>query len=295
VETPFGYHIIKRPPPDVVRERLTNYLIQTASTRLDSIYMDSLALQNRIKVAKGAAGIMRKAPDNPDESRRSKTKLATFKDGELTVSEFMRWVQALPPQYTTQLKQADDSMLTQFARVLSQNMLLLRQADSAKIQVTPEEWNGMAANYRSQLDTLQVEMGLDTASLRDSTVTSSERNRLVAIKVDQYLDRLASGTSRLRSLPATLATRLRDGSPYRIHDAGINRAVELAEAERQKADSAKAKAGPVKPAPGPAPIPGVTPAPGESTRPAPTRRDSAQPKRDSGPSRMDSTAAKPNQ
>ena len=52
----------------------------------------------------------------------------------------MRWVQALPPQYIAQLKQADDSMLIQFAKILTQNILLLRQADSAEIGVTPEEW-----------------------------------------------------------------------------------------------------------------------------------------------------------
>src|SRR3954467_9546780 len=44
VETPFGYHIIKRPTEDAVRERINSYLAQTAGTRLDSVYMDSLAI-----------------------------------------------------------------------------------------------------------------------------------------------------------------------------------------------------------------------------------------------------------
>ena len=56
VETPFGYHIIKRPDQDAARERLTAYLAQSAGTRLDSIYMDSLALTKQIKVARGARG-----------------------------------------------------------------------------------------------------------------------------------------------------------------------------------------------------------------------------------------------
>jgi hypothetical protein len=270
VETPFGYHIIKRPAMNAVRDRITAYLAQSAGTRLDSIYMDSLAIQNQIKVAKGAAGAMRAAGENPEEARRSKKKLVSFKGGELTVGEFMRWIQALPPQYASQLKQADDSMLTQFARVLSQNVLLLRQADSAKIQVTPEEWAGMAANYRAQVDTLRMEMGLDTAALWDSTVAAADRDKVAAGKVEQYFDRLVSGKSRLRPLPSALAMLLRDRSTYRIYDAGLNRAVELAEAERSKADSAKAKAGPMQPAPGPAPIPGVTPAPNsQAPQPAP--------------------------
>jgi hypothetical protein len=294
VETPFGYHIIKRPGADVVLDRLTSYLVQTAGSRLDSIYMDSLAIQNEIKVSKGAATAMRAAAENPLEARRSKKKLATFKGGELTVSEFMRWIQALPPQYAAQLKQADDSMLTQFARVLSQNVLLLRQADSAKIQVTPAEWKGMEANYRAQLDTLRAEMGLDTAALWDSSAAKVDRSKVAAAKVEQYFDRLISGTSKLRPLPSALATVLRDRSSFRIYDAGLNRAVELAEAERSKADSTKAKSGPLQPAPGPAPIPGITPEAGrDTTQAAPAPKGTGVPKSPSRVGPGDTTGAKP--
>jgi hypothetical protein len=285
VETPFGYHIIKRPSAEAVRERIRNYLVQSAGSRLDSIYMDSLAIQNEIKVEKGAAGAMRAAAEDPDEARHSNKKLATFKGGELTVGEFMRWLSALPPQYATQLRQADDTMLTRFAKVLSQNVILLRQADSAKIRITPAEWKTMADNYRSQLDTLQAEMGLDTVALWDSTVAAGDRTRVAAMKVDQYFDRLLTGKSRLRPLPATLATLLRDRSSYKIYEAGLNRSVEIAQAERSKSDSGKARTGPLQPAPGPAPIPGVPPAGGDSARqpgtkpanPAPApRADSAR-------------------
>jgi hypothetical protein len=286
VETPFGYHIIKRPSQDAVRERINAYLLQSAGTRLDSIYMDSLAMINNIKVAKGAAAAMRGAGENPEEARNSKKTLVSFKGGGLTVGEFMRWVRALPPQYASQLKQADDSMLTQFAKVLTQNVLLLRQADSAKIWVTPEEWKGLEEHYRGQLDTLRMEMGLDTASLRDSTAAKADRDKVAAMKVDQYFDQLVAGKSRLRPLPSALATLLRDRSEYRIYEAGVNRAVELAEAERAKTDSTKAKAGPMQPAPGPAPIPGMGPsgpapqgaAPPKSPPPA-VRGDSATGKR----------------
>ena len=269
VETPFGYHIIKRPAADAVRDRLKAYLVQDAGSRLDSIYMDSLAIQNQIKIEKGAAGAMRAASENPEEARHSKKKLTTFRGGELTVREFMRWTQALPPQYAAQLKQADDTMLIRFARVLSQNMLLLRQADSAKIRVTPAEWTELASGYRAQIDTLRTEMGLDTASLWDSTVAAADRNKVAAMKVDQYFERLTSGKSRLRRLPSGLGTVLREQFSYRINEAGLNRAVELAQ-QRSKADSAKSPTGPLQTAPGPAPIPGATPGgAADSGRPAP--------------------------
>ena len=278
IETPFGYHIIKRPSADAVRDRLQAYLVQSAGGRLDSIYMDSLAIQNEIKVEKDAAGAMRAAAEDPDEARHSNKKLATFKGGDLTVSEFMRWLGALPPQYTTQLRQADDTMLVRFAKVLSQNVLLLRQADSAKIRLTSAEWKTVADNYKSQLDTLQAEMGLDTAALWDSTAPAADRSRVAAMKVDQYFDRLLNGKSRLRPLPSTLATLLRDRSSYKVYEAGLNRAVEVANSERGKADSNRARSGPLQPAPGPAPIPGATPGAGDSAQPRPARPDSAKPK-----------------
>lgn len=260
VETPFGYHIIKRPDLDAVRARLTAFLAQNAGTRLDSIYMDSLALTHQIKVEKGAPAAMRKAGEDPDAARRSSKTLVKFKGGELTVAEFMRWVGALPPQYVAQLKQANDTMLTQFARILTQNVLLLRQADSAKIRATPEEWKSLEEHFRSQVDTLRSEMGLDKATLGDSgAAAATERSKVATLKLEQYFDRLIGGKARLRPLPSALATLLRDSSSYRVYDAGLNRAVELAEAERRKTDSLTAKAGPMRPAPGPAPIPGMAP------------------------------------
>ena len=259
VETPFGYHIIKRPDQDAARERIANHLAQSAGTRLDSIYMDSLALTNEIKVARGAAAVMRKAGEDPDAARQSRKTLVSFKGGELTVGEFMRWVQALPPQYVAQLKQADDSMLTQFAKILTQNVLLLRQADSAGIDISPEEWQGIQARYHSQLDTLRAEMGLDNASLGDSTAVAAERSKVAALKLEQYFDQLIAGKTRLRPIPSALATLLRERSNYKINDAGVNRAIEMAVASTRTADSATASTGPMRPAPGPAPIPGMAP------------------------------------
>jgi parvulin-like peptidyl-prolyl cis-trans isomerase-like protein len=294
VETPFGYHIIKRPNQDSVRERINAYLLQNAGSRLDSIYMDSLAITQKLKLSKGAAAAMRAASENPEEARNSKKTLVSFKGGELTVGEFLRWLRALPPQYAAQLKQADDTMLTQFAKVLSQNVLLLRQADSAKIGITPEEWKRIEEHYRGQLDTLRSEMGLEPASLWDSTIAKTDRNKVAAMKVDQYFERLAAGKARLRPLPSALAALLRDRSAYRIYQAGLNRSVELAEAQRAKTDSAKAKEGPMQPAPGPAPIPGMGPGASGGKAPAAPQapRKAGQPKSPPGAEHADSAIGK---
>jgi len=255
VETPFGFHIIKRPALAEVRPRFKDYLAQQAGARLDSMYMDSLATKADIKVASNAPATIRAAMDAPETARNGTAPIATFKGGTLTVQELMRWVRALPPAYTAQLKTADDSTLQRFSRILTQNVLLLRDADAAGITVSPEEWGGLRQRYLSQLDTLKQDMGLDSSSLGDSSVPAGDRARAAGLKMDGYFDQLIKGNARLRPLPSALATLLREKMPYKVYDAGVSRALELAQAVKPAADSTK-PSGALRPAPGGPPIPG---------------------------------------
>jgi peptidyl-prolyl cis-trans isomerase D len=270
VETPFGYHIIRRPALSDVRGRLGRYLTERASVRLDSMYMDSLAGAYKVEVLDDAPRSMREAWESPDESRRSDKALVRFTGGELTVREYLRWVRALPPQYSAQLRQANDTVLGQFAKVLAQNVLLLREADSAGIRITADEWSDLQARYLSQLDTLKREMHLDVPELSDSTTPVDMRQRIAALKVEQYFDSLVAGKIRLRPIPSALAILLREKFPYRVNDAGLNRSVELAQQLRSQDTMQVERPGDLlKRAPGPAPVPGAAPAPTDTaaTRP----------------------------
>jgi hypothetical protein len=261
VETQFGYHIIKRPPPAAVHERLIAYLGQTSGQRSDSTYMEDLARSSGLRVAKDAPAQMKASLADPERSRTSKKELAAFAGGGLTVGEFLTWIRALPPQYNAQLKQANDTNLAQFARVLSLNLLLLRQADSAKIGLTSEEWNSLYTRYTASLDSLKTDIGVGAAD-------SSARGGSVGEKVDGYFQRVVAGQVRLRQMPSGLGQVLRQRNRYRINDVGIGRGLELALAQQAKADSAAgtatAPAGPLQRAPGPPPVPGQSAAPADS-------------------------------
>jgi len=98
VESPFGYHIIKRPSAEAVQGRLAVFIGQQDAGKADSIYMESLARANNLEVAKTAPVDMKAALQNPEASKSSTKRLASFKSGELTVGEYLRWVRALPPQ-----------------------------------------------------------------------------------------------------------------------------------------------------------------------------------------------------
>ena len=267
VETPFGFHIIRRPALPEVRERFDDYLLEQAGVALDSMFMDSLAAASDIELDGSAAATMRSALGATEESRRSSKAISTYKGGEMTVREFLRWVRALPPQYLQQLKSADDSTLLRFARVLTQNTLLLREADSAGVRPSELEWKGLERRYLAQLDTLKTEMGLVGSDLSDTTVSASERQKVAGLKMEQYFDQLIDGKARLRPLPSALASLLRERLPFRINQAGVGRAVDMAKEAKAKADSAGGSS-PVRRAPGGPPIPGAGPG-GEPAQTAP--------------------------
>ena len=178
VETPFGFHIIKRPTLAEAREHIVDYLQERAGVHLDSLYMDSLAAAHKIEVLPGAPAAMRAAAESQDQSRKSDKALVKFTGGALTVKDYLRWVRALPPQYTAQLREANDTMLTKFARILTQNVLLLREADANKIAITPLEWASLKRHYEGQLDTLRAEMGLQEGDLTDSSIALAERKKV---------------------------------------------------------------------------------------------------------------------
>ena len=283
VETPFGFHLIRRPPLGEVRGRLDDYLMERAGAMVDSTFMDSLAQANKIDIDDDAPATIRSALGSAEESRSSGRSIASFKGGELTVQQFLRWVRALPPQYLQQLRAADDSTLIRFARVLTQNTLLLREADAAGIRPTELEWKTMERKYLSELDTLKLAMGLADSDLTDSTVSASERQKVAGIKMESYFDNLIAGKAQLRPLPSALASLLRERLPFRIDQAGMASAMDIAKEAKAKADSAEAAAGPVRQAPGGPPIPGAGALPrmpgqggaGAPRAPAPTGSDSA--------------------
>jgi hypothetical protein len=269
IETPFGFHIIRRPALPEVRERFDDYLLEQAGAVVDSMFMDSLAAASDIKMDPSAAATMRSVLGAAEESRRSERTITTYKGGQMTVQEFLRWVRALPPQYLQQLKSADDSTLIRFARVLTQNTLLIREADSAGIRPSELEWKSLERRYMAQLDTLKTEMGLTGGDLSDSTVAASERQKVAGLKMEQYFDQLIAGKARLRPLPSALASLLRERLPFRINQAGVGRGTDMAKEAKAKADSAGAPS-PVRRAPGGPPIPGAGPAGGAAAQTPPT-------------------------
>jgi hypothetical protein len=264
VESPFGYHVIRRPPVAEVRDRMLSYARDRIGAVLDSIYLDSLAARKHLVVEGGAAQAMRGALADKDKASKSTKVLARYDGGALTVADFMRWVNGLGQAWATDLAGRPDSMLVDFARLIGQNQILLAQADSAGISVSSDEWASMRQRYRAQVDTLRMSFGLAESDFTDPATTPSDRVRAASVKIESFWDRIARGQGRPRPIPDQLAAVLRHGADYKVNQPGLLEAVRLAQEKRAHADSVA----PPPPAAGQAP-PGVGPGAPQPPAPAP--------------------------
>jgi len=249
VESPYGYHIIRRPTSAEAHDRLQAYLEGQATTQLDSLYRDSVARARGLELTSSAVALMRGAIADPQSQRNSGKKIVEFRGGGFTVADFLRWIFALPPQFVQQLRQASDDQLKEIVKLFAQNTILLEQADSAGVSLSTAEWAMLQQQQRAGIDTLRLALGLGS-EISDSSVSASERAKLAALRLDTYFNDLVTGKSRVRPIPATLSAWLRKNGSYRVNEAGLARAVEIAQA-RQRADSAASADSLNQPAPGP--------------------------------------------
>lgn len=257
VPSEFGFHLIRRPPLAEARDRLYEWVVRRESGRADSAYIETLAQAEGLEVRSGAGAAIKTALDDIYASQKSTKVLVDMKSGPLTVGTFAKWMTALQPTQVAQIKQQPDSNLAHMARLLANQLMLERQADSAKITLSPAVWSAMQLAVNAGTNQLINEIGLNAPEVADSTKSRDARSQAAAEKVDDYFTRLVKGEAQLRPLPGALSGFLRANAKYRLNQAGVTRSVELAIA-KARADSAAGKTEPgvVQPAPGPAPVPG---------------------------------------
>jgi hypothetical protein len=80
--------------------------------------------------------------------------------------------------------------------------------------------------------------------LADSAKTPAEKERLAAARIDGYMSRLLQNQENYVDVPAPVAEALRDKYDGSIKQAGLTRALEVAQKARAAADSSKASAQP---------------------------------------------------
>ena len=256
-----------------------DYLQERAGAQLDSLYMDSLAAANKIEVLSGAPAAMRAAAEAPDESTELDQGAGDVTPAaQLTVKDYLRWVRALPPQYTAQLKSANDS-------------------DADQVRPDPDAERAAAARGRSQQDrdhaarvgTLKRRTrasstrsgwrwGCRTADLTDSSVAASpSARRWRGLKVERYFDQLIAGKTRLRPLPSGAGHAAARAAAVRASTTPASTARSSWRRKSRPRPTRAAPKGAMQRAPGGPPIPGCPAAAASARRerPRPRRRAAA--------------------
>jgi hypothetical protein len=262
ITTQYGYHIIRRPTYDQVKSQLLLASKGRSVAVAESTYLAGLESNGKIEVRKGAIATVKALANDPDAYRRDKTVLATSTAGKFTTSRLVGWLETMPPnaRVLDQIKQMPDTMVTQLIRRFASNELVLRQADSAKIQIDSTELTKLHQSFVNAVQSAWTALGVTPASLADSAKTVSEREKIAARRINEYFPRMVQEQAPFVPVPTPLSTILRTKFDYAFNDAGFDRAVEEASRIRNSADSARTAGQPSSAVPlGNQPVPATAP------------------------------------
>src|SRR2546423_14508246 len=131
-----GFHIIRRPPLEEVRDTFRTELETALAVRFDSAYIDSVAARRALKVRGGAAALVRQAIQDVAPAADDDRQLAGYRGGAFRVRDLARWLYALDPR-DLNVAMASDAQLTAFGRQLAQRDLFLRAAAPSGAVVRP--------------------------------------------------------------------------------------------------------------------------------------------------------------
>ena len=256
VRSPFGFHIIRRPPLAEVRDSFRAELERWRGGQMDSLYLDSLARARQLAVEAGAAARVREAVPQIASARQDSRALAHYRDGTFRVKDLARWLLVLDPNDVRGIATASEAQLTQLIRLLAQRDMLLQQADAAGVGLTPDDWRQVRAEHDSSLTRLETVLGITPELLRDSAATPAARVQLAMAHVDGYVDRaVTQGVAPFYPVPPFLAGALRQDQPWSLNEAGIARALEAAQTIRARDTVGRSPAPTgLKRAPGPPPV-----------------------------------------
>ena len=111
VRSPFGFHIIRRPPLSEVRDNFGVSLTRIDVQLFDSIYVDSLAKQRDVKVKDGAPAIVRQVFADLENARENTRTLVSYRGGVFRVRDLVRWLFAISAEEVRALPNASDDQL----------------------------------------------------------------------------------------------------------------------------------------------------------------------------------------
>jgi hypothetical protein len=241
ISTQYGYHIIRRPTYEQVKTQLLAASKGRSVAVAESTYLAKLEANGKMEVKKGAVATVKALANDPDAYRRDNTVLATSAAGKFTTARLVGWLETLPPnaRVLDQIKQMPDSLVTALVKRYALNELVLRQADSAKIQVDPAQLAQLHTSFTNAVRSAWSQLGVTPQALQDSAKTEGDREKLAAKRINDYFARMIQEQAPFVPVPTPVSNILRTKYKYSLNDAGFDRSVEEASKIRNSADSAR--------------------------------------------------------
>jgi hypothetical protein len=220
------------------KDKFTVAFSQATKTSNDSLIAERAASASHLKVTETIAGAARDAVAEPAKHAKDNTVLATYDNGgKFTVANLLQWICTMPPRehglVMANLPQESDSATALFVRTVAIRGILLRGADSAKIDIPEARKAEIRGQFRKSVADVWQLVGVSPAQLVDSAKTPADKERLASQRVDRFLAIGLAGTSPLPPIPAALVNALDEKYPVQTSLDAFARAANLAQMARQ--------------------------------------------------------------
>ncbi len=223
VESGYGYHIVRRPALNEVRADYESRLRAVLVERVNFVFINEVQDRWEIGVRPEAPELMREAAEDPVRFRQSRKVIGSYLNSDFRVSDFARWLQALPAEYTAEVIASDDDQLDLFAHGLIRNDVLEIEARDAGHGLSAEDYAILHETLSQDLVRLRRAMALDSAMAAGDPANRFEK---VDTVVDNYLRAVTNNVAQLVTVPAFLAESLRSEMEWEVSSSGVNRALE---------------------------------------------------------------------
>jgi len=226
VATQYGLHIIRRPALDEVRERYTEAVTDILLARMREDYLEELDRERNIRIASGAAALMREAAQTPLRTYQSPRVIGTYRGGKFTTADFVHWLQALRGDVAQSVPGATDAQLEELARSLIRNEALIAEAHDQGMTLSEGDIQDLRDRLREEIDRVRTVVGLDSATA--DLTTPDARLAAAGAAIRDYFRRVARRESPAVVVPPFLAEMLRATMKWDVSQAGVDQALELA-------------------------------------------------------------------
>jgi parvulin-like peptidyl-prolyl isomerase len=241
IQTPYGYHIIRRPLFSEVRNDFIQAMQAGGMQAAESTYLAGLESSNKVEVKQGTAAAVRAVVENPNGHRDDKTVLATSSLGKFTAADLARWMETFPPQaqVAERVKSAPDSLLPLFVKNFVRNELVLHAADSAKLGPTPQQLADTRKMFLTSVTTAWTALNVDPKSLEAAAKSKADREKLAAQRIEDYITKLLSQQAQYVDVTQPVQNVLREKYDYKVNLESLDQVLLEAAKVRLATDSTK--------------------------------------------------------